>query len=475
VRTAECVIVGGGPAGLAAARTAARYGVRVLLLDENPELGGQYYRQMPGSFRPLQPAAVGRETLEGRALIDEVRTLPVEIQQESVVWGVFDQRILAVSTSDRTERIEAATLVLAPGAYDRPVPFPGWTLPGVLTAGGAQNLMKAYGVLPGRRVLVAGSGPLLLVVAHHLLRGGAQVLAIAEAAPMRRLWRYAHRMLPHLNFVQQGYRYRREIQEADVPFLPGHVIRRAVGKDSVVTAAIGPCDDDWRPRPGPERQWDVDAVVVGYGFVPSQELARLCGCEHRYDDERGSWLTVRDRDLETTVPGVFVVGDGAGVAGSAVALVEGHYAGLNVARRLGRLSGRAYSREANRARGRLIHLAGFRRVMDEIYRFRAGVYAIAHRTTTLCRCEEVTVGTAQTAIRDGAAHVNEVKAWTRAGMGRCQGRMCGPALAHLVAAAHGSPVADAGVFTPRPPVKPVPLEVLAAEVTHSESHGVRGS
>ncbi len=465
MRTAECVVVGGGPAGLAAARTAARHGVRVLLIDENTELGGQYYRQMPAGFRALSPAAGGRETLEGRALIDEVRALPVEVQAESVVWGIFDQRILAVSTRDRTERIEAATLVLAPGAYDRPVPFPGWTLPGVVTAGGAQNLMKAYRVLPGRRVLVAGSGPLLLVVAHYLLSGGAQVVAIAEAAHMRGLWRYAHRMLRHLNVVQQGYRYRREIKAAGVPFLPGYVIRRTLGKDSVVTAAIGPCDDEWRPRPGPERQWDVDAVVVGYGFLSSLELPRLCGCEHRYQAALGGWVPVRNRDLETTVPGVFVAGDGAGVAGSAVALAEGHYAGLNVARRLGRLSGRAYSREANRARARVLRLAGFRRVLDEIYRFGPGIYTLAEETTTLCRCEEITVGAALTATRDGAAHVNEVKAWTRAGMGRCQGRMCGPALAHLVAAAQGSSVADAGVFTPRPPVKPVPLEVLAAELT----------
>ncbi len=463
MKTAECVVVGGGPAGLAAARTAARHGVRVLLIDENAELGGQYYRQMPAGFRAPGPGTGGRETVEGRALIEEVRALPVEIQADAVVWGVFDERVLAVSTRDHTERIEAGTLVLAPGAYDRPVPFPGWTLPGVMTAGGAQNLMKAYRVLPGRRVLVAGSGPLLLVVAHYLLSGGAQVVAIAEAAHMRGLWRYAHRMLPHLNFVQQGYRYRREIEAAGVPFLPGHVIRRALGKETVVTAAIGPCDDDWRPRPGPERQWDVDAVVVGYGFLSSPELPRLCGCEHRYEPALGGWVPVRNRELESTVPGVFVVGDGAGVAGSAVALAEGHYAGLNVARRLGRLTGRAYSREASRARGVLLHLRGFRRLMDDIFRFGAGIYSLADETTTLCRCEEITEGTALTAIRDGAAHVNEVKAWTRAGMGRCQGRMCGPALAHLVAAAKGMSVADAGVFTARPPVKPVPLEVLAAD------------
>jgi hypothetical protein len=174
-------------------------------------------------------------------------------------------------------------------------------------------------------------------------------------------------------------------------------------------------------------------------------------------------VPVRTREMESTVPGVFIVGDGAGVAGSAVALEEGHMAGLAVASRLGRIAGREHSREASRARGRLLHLAGFRRVMDQIYRFGPGLYSLADDDTTLCRCEEIPRSEALEAVRDGAAHVNEVKAWTRIGMGRCQGRMCGPALAHLIARASGKAVADAGVFTPRPPVKPVALAALAHE------------
>jgi NADPH-dependent 2,4-dienoyl-CoA reductase/sulfur reductase-like enzyme len=465
MRSVPCVVVGGGPAGLAAARTAARHGVHVLVVDENPELGGQYYRQMPGTFRAPQPDAFGKESEEGRRLIDEVRALGVELRLGAAVWGIFDQRIVALATQEETERIAAETLILAPGAYDRPVPFPGWTLPGVITAGGAQNLMKGYRVLPGHRVLIAGSGPLLLVVAHYLLRGGAHVVAVCEASPMRHLWRYSVRMLPHLNFLQQGYHYQREIKDAGVPFLTGHVLRRALGTTEVTGAVVCRCDHQWRPLGGPERHFDVDTVVVGYGFVSSLELSRLAGCEHRYEREFGGYVPVRSREMESTVPGVFVVGDGAGVAGSAVALEEGHMAGLVVANRLGRLLDRQYSREASRARGRLLHLAGFRRVMDSLYRFGPGLYTLAEEQTTLCRCEEVPVAEALEAVRDGAGHVNEVKAWTRIGMGRCQGRMCGPALAHLIARATSKPVTEAGVFTPRPPAKPVPLAALAHEAS----------
>jgi len=461
-RTVDCVIVGGGPAGLAAARTAARAGVAVMLVDENADLGGQYYRRLPDAFGTAARSHRGREAAEGERLIEEVRGLGVELCLGAVAWGIFDERTVAVATAERTTLITARTLILAPGAYDRPVPFPGWTLPGVFTAGGAQNLMKGYGVLPGRRVLIAGSGPLLLVVAHHLLRGGAEVVAIAEASAMRDLWRYAPRMLPHLNFVQQGYRYRQEIREAGVPLLTGRVIRRALGEQEVAGALLAQCTDDWTPIAGTAQRFDVDAVIVGYGFAPSLELSRLAGCEHGWDAARGSWVPVRTRELESTVPGVFIAGDGAGVAGSAVALAEGHLAGLAAAGRLERSTGRAYARATSRARGRLLHLAGFRGVMDQLYRFGAGIYTLGEDDTTLCRCEEVTVDEALEAVREGATHVNEVKAWTRVGMGRCQGRMCGPALGHLVAAATGRPITDAGFFSPRPPAKPISLEALSA-------------
>ena len=463
LRSVECMVIGGGPAGLAAARTAASHGVRVTLVDENVELGGQYYRQMPSSWRAPGPARLGRESAEGRRLIDEVRALGVELRLDTVAWGIFDGHTVALATRNEAERVYAQTLVLAPGAYDRPVPFPGWTLPGVVTAGGAQNLMKAYRVLPGRRVLIAGSGPLLLVVAHYLIGGGAQVVALCEASPMQQLWRYGLRMLPHLNFLQQGYRYWQELRAAGVPVLSGHIIRRALGTDEVTGAVVSQCDQDWRPSPGTERSFDVDAVVVGYGFVSSLELSRLAGGEHTYAGEQDAWVPMRTRDMESTVPGVFVVGDGAGVAGSAVALEEGRLAGLTVAHRLGRITGRAFERERARARGRLLHLAGFRRVMDSLYRVGPGLYTLADGETILCRCEETTVREALAAVSDGATHVNEVKAWTRTGMGRCQGRMCGPALAHLIAEATRRPVAEAGVFTPRPPAKPVSLGALTRE------------
>ena len=226
-------------------------------------------------------------------------------------------------------------------------------------------------------------------------------------------------------------------------------------------AVVSPCDDDWTPLPNGERTFDVDAVIVGYGFVPSLELSRLAGCEHRWDDDRGGWVAVRSRHMESTVPGVFIAGDGAGVAGSAVALAEGHLAGLAVAARVGRLAGREYSREASRARGRLLHLAGFRRVMDELYRFGPGLVRARRR-----RNHHVPLRGDRT--RGGAPGGPRGRHSRERGQGVDAGRH-GPVPGTDVRsrpgrsssrAPPGGPAAEAGVFSLRPPVKPIALGAL---------------
>ena len=456
--TVACVVVGGGPAGLAAASTVARYGVRVVLIDEAAALGGLGHLRMPTGGDRVS-ASFGAEA--DRDPTGQARALGVELRLGAVAWGVFDGRTVAVTGPDGTEHLAAEALVLAAGAHDRPVPFPGWTLPGVVGAGGALDLMKRHGVLPGRRVLVAGSGPHVLSVASLLMRGGARVAAVAEASPMRALWRHAPRMLAHLDVAQRLYRQREALAAAGVPLLTGHVIRRALGDAQVSAAELAPCADDCTPLPGPARAFDVDAVVVGYGFVSSQELARVAGCAHVWDAGAHGWVPRRSRELESTVPGVFIAGDGARPRGAASALAEGHLAGLAVAARLGRLGRREYAREASRVRGRLLHLAGLERVMADVFRVGPGLGALPDGATILCRCEDVTHEAAREAVREGATHVDEVKMWTRAGMGRCQGRMCGSAIAALVTRATGCAVADAGVLSTRPPVRPVPLAGLA--------------
>jgi NADPH-dependent 2,4-dienoyl-CoA reductase/sulfur reductase-like enzyme len=469
VTQTDVAVIGGGPAGMAAAVAAAEAGARVTLIDENAQLGGQYWRQPPGEFGA--PTA-GADAAQGRALIGRVHALGVEVRAGTSVWGLFDGRTLALVRDEAIDRLEAAAIVFATGAHDRPVPFPGWTLPGVMTAGGAQNLMKGYGVLPGHRVLVAGTGPLLLVVAHYLLAGGAAVVAVAEAASMRGAWRWGPRLLPHPAFLRQGLGYLAELRRAGVPLLRGHVIRRALGEAEVTGAVVSACDDTWTPRPGAERRFDVDAVVVGYGFVPS-DLARLAGCEYRWAPDVGGWVPVVGPAQSTNVPGVFVAGEAAGIAGAVVALEEGRLAGLASARHVGRLDDARFGALAAPVERRLRRLARFRCVMDEVYRPGPGLVSLAEPDTIVCRCEEVSAARVQAAIEDGARVVNEVKTETRAGMGRCQGRLCAVSVAAMIARATGGTPAAAGTFTTRVPVKPVSFAALAG-IPHGSEPGRTG-
>jgi NAD(P)H-nitrite reductase large subunit len=235
------------------------------------------------------------------------------------------------------------------------------------------------------------------------------------------------------------------------------------GKDEVAGATICSADRDWRPVAGTERTFDVDTVCLGYGLLPSVEVPRLCGCAFRYDESADAWLVERDEYFETSVRGVYVVGDGAGIAGAAVAAEEGTIAGLAVARHLNRLSDSAFRAALASPRRRLRRLSGFRSAMDAVYHWRPGLYELADRDTIVCRCEEVRLADLQAAIDEGAETIGQVKAWTRAGMGSCQGRMCSYPVIHAIAQRKGKHPQSAGLHTALVPAKPLPVRGLIQE------------
>jgi NADPH-dependent 2,4-dienoyl-CoA reductase/sulfur reductase-like enzyme len=459
MRRVEVVVVGAGPAGLSAGIAAAEAGAEVLVIDEYPQPGGQIYAQTPQSFR-VDADAVTSEHHQAQKLLKKVRSLPVEFLLETVVWGVFDGRQLSTVTKNKTTReFWAETLILAPGAYERPVPFPGWTLPGVMTAGGLQKLVKLQWVLPGKSYLLVGTGPLQLVVASQLVQNGAHVVGIADASSWRNSWQYMPRMLMEPKIFFQGLRYFFDIYRARIPFLKSHAIIGVEGNGRVERAITSDVDENWHPLSGTERTWKVDTVCVGYGFVSSVELAALAGCHIRYEPKWNSWVPEHDRDMKTSVPGVYVAGDGAGLGGAIVAVHEGHVAGVNAAMELGYYSGNN-THPAESSYRRLQCLNKFRDALDRLWHFKPGLHDIITDDTIICRCEEITYADVKEAIAEGAEHVNQVKAMTRVGMGLCQGRFCEVNIAYLLKAATGiSPQK----YTIRPPVKPLPVEAVVAE------------
>jgi NADPH-dependent 2,4-dienoyl-CoA reductase/sulfur reductase-like enzyme len=463
LKEAELLILGSGPAGLAAAIEATRAGARVAVLDENARPGGQIYRQLNSGFSVTDPDVLGHDYERGQELLAEFGSIAnrVEYLDDALVWDISSDRELAFLRREESQSLGYRTLIIAVGAYDRPIPFSGWTLPGVFTAGGAQRLVKTQRVLPGERILLAGTGPLQLALANQIADAGGKVEAIVEAGNIDKWMSLARGAWGQWTLIADAWRYWSGIRRAGIPLWREHIIVEARGDGRVEEAVVARVDENWRPVPGTQRTLAVDAVCVGYGFVPSVELTRLAGCEHRYEARLGGWVPRRGEHMETSVANVYAAGDCAGVAGSFVAIEEGRIAGLAAARALGYLSVEDAARRMQPSRERLAGLLRLRQALDEISVPRPGLYELATDDTIVCRCEELTLGELKAALAEDVADLNEVKRMTRVGMGNCQGRMCGPALLEILAWHRGMSPADITYLSPRPPIRPVPMAAVA--------------
>jgi NADPH-dependent 2,4-dienoyl-CoA reductase/sulfur reductase-like enzyme len=443
---------------MAAALAAAEAGLRPLIVDENPRPGGQVFRQPPAALQGHRPPAHRGASLLRRLQQHGDR---IELLTGAVAWGVFPPRRLAVARGDSGQLIDAEHLVLAPGAYEYLPPFPGWTLPGVLTPGGAQAMVKTLHVLPGRSALLAGTGPFLLAVAGELHRAGMEVAGVVELAPTREAVAALPGLLAHPGLLWEGLGYLYRLKRAGIPVYRGHVLIEARGNGEVRAAVIAPCDGEGRPDRSRSRTITVDTICAGYGFVPRARLAQLAGCKLRYADALGGWVPEVGEDFQTSVPGVWAAGDGAGVAGALVAEWQGRLVGLAVARQLGALDPRAFAAARRPLARRLARLARFRAALYRLHRLRPGLVGLADRNTLVCRCEELTRAEVETGLAAGGTDLRTLKVMTRLGMGPCQGLMCWPAAARLLAACTGKSVEAIGPLSARPPVAPVSLGALA--------------
>nr|WP_189823329.1 NAD(P)/FAD-dependent oxidoreductase [Streptomyces finlayi] len=455
----DLAVVGAGPAGLAAAVAAGRLGLRVALLDSAARTGGQFYRHPAPGLGARRPEALHHawQAYADRAARLEalVAAGRVDHLAEHHVWAVTGaagewsvHAALGPDGADQRRTVRAAKLLLATGAYERQLPFPGWTLPGVVGAGGAQAMLKAGLVLPGQRVVVAGSGPLLLAVAGSLAAAGAEIPAVLEASGYVGYTRRPATLAANPGKLAEGAVHAAALLRHRIPVRTRSAVTEVHGKDRVEAVTVMRLDRDWRPVPGTERRIPCNALAVGHGLVPQLEPATGIGCATRLTPDGTHALVVDDRQ-RTTVTGVWSAGESGGVGGAELALLEGELAALDIAGRDGR--GRT-SRARRRDR-----LRGFADAMAVAHAPRPGWTAWLDDDTDVCRCEEVTAGQVREAVAElGARDARTVKLLTRAGMGWCQGRMCGAAVACLAGGAGDT-------ASRRPLACPVTLEQLAED------------
>ncbi len=441
-RMVDVLVVGAGPAGLAAALTAAQSGAKVTVLDERDAPGGQYMKPLAPSHASSAPDAQLRFSATMR---EAAEAAGVQIETGAIVWGAFAPDEIASVQDGRAVTWRPRRLILAPGAHERPVPLPGWTLPGVMTTGALQTLARAQRVSPGRQVVIAGNGPLNLQLACELLAGGAKVAAVVEAAPKPRVSRAAWQMMRlDRALTMEGISYINQLSRAGVKLLWSSQVIALKGEGRVQSVVIR--------SPEGEQHIPADVMALNMGFQPEVGLARALDVPHRFVDAGlGHLATETDAEGRTAVTGVFAIGDGASLGGSRVALARGRLAGLAAARDLGFAAA-----DPAPARQDLQRAEAFQAALWQVFAAPPFSAASISNETIICRCEEVTAGRLRQEISEGLVSLAALKKATRAGMGRCQGRFCAATVARLCPHAP-----DAFAFAaPRVPVRPVPAAPL---------------
>lgn len=446
---ARVVVVGAGPAGIAAADTLSRAAVDVTLIDEAEQPGGQYHRAPAAGVRVDMRRLLGAGHAAYVAFHRQAAAVcaRVDYRPGTLAWGVHGGAV-HLASGGSAQALDYEALVLATGATDRIMPVPGWTLPGVFSLGGAQALLKGQGCLIGRRVVICGSSPLLYVVAAQYLRAGGDVAAVIDTTPFSEKLRAMPGLLAAPIPLTTGLRALAALRMRGVRIVHGATIDAFEGEGRVTAVLCTP------PDAAPLRIV-CDAVAYGHGLRPETQLAELAGCTLRFDAVHRTHVPDTDPDGRAGHR-VYVAGDGGTIGGGEAASVSGRLAAAAV---LGDLGITADGVDPSAARRTLARLRRFQTGLAAAFRWPGERAASLDDAVILCRCENITIGEVRTALlrQDGAADVNRIKAATRCGMGRCQGRFCGAGLAEVVAAAAGQADGERDRLRVQAPIKPLPM------------------
>lgn len=456
---ADVAVIGAGPAGMAAAMELAARGIAVTVFDENSAPGGQIYRAIDAvaGERPATAGLLGPDYLHGRTLTATFPAFAVDYRPSAAVWQVEGDGSLGYTQDGRARVMRARFIVVATGALERPVPVPGWTLPGVMTAGAAQLALKTADLVPEGPVVLAGNGPLLLLVAGQLADAGTPIAAVLETtgpADYLAAVPFLPRALRAPEYLKKGLAMRARLRRARVPVLGG--------VKSFAIEEAGPAKAVTYLRHGRKATVTASLVLLHVGVVPNTQITRQAGCAHDWYAPQRYWRPRTDAWGRTSIASLFVAGDGAAIEGALAAECSGRLSAIEIAHAMGRLGQEERDIAAEPIRRVYARHSAPRAMLDALFRPPPAVIAPALDDVVVCRCEEITVAAIRQAVAVGCLGPNQLKSYARPGMGPCQGRMCGLTVAEVIAAERGVAVSDVGYFRIRPPIKPLTIGELAA-------------
>jgi NADPH-dependent 2,4-dienoyl-CoA reductase/sulfur reductase-like enzyme len=447
------IIVGAGPAGVRCAETLVAAGLRPTVVDENRRDGGQIYRRQPDNFTRPYAKLYGTEAGRAQSLHESFDALreKIDYMPETLAWNIFGRQ-LHVTDQRRSRALPYEALVICSGATDRLMPIKGWQHAGTYSLGASQIALKAQACAIGRKVVFLGTGPLLYLVASQYVKAGANVVAVLDTSPFLRRVAALPKLLARPAALRNGMALVGALKRAGVPVLTGITPVEIKG-----AADIGVQEVVFQDAAGHTRTLACDAVAMGYHLRPETQLADLARCAFRFDQETRQWLPELGEDGRTSVPGVYLAGDGVRVLGADAAEIGGRLAALAVLQDFGLPVANG---QLQRLRAEQARMDRFRQGLAQAFPWPAQQAAQLPDDAIVCRCEAITAGELRRVVGDmGAQEANRAKAFSRVGMGRCQGRYCGHAGAEVIAHAAGVPLEQVGRLRGQAPVKPLSIAV----------------
>jgi thioredoxin reductase len=458
----DVAVIGAGPAGLAAATQAARAGLAVVVLDEQESVGGQIYRAIERSTAQRREI-LGPDYQAGSAIATAFARSGARYVPNASVWQVTREKTVHYLKDGKVGSFEAKRVVLATGALERPFPIPGWTLPGVLTAGAAQILLKSAGEVPNEPPILVGCGPLLYLLGWQYVRAGVPIRALVDTTRHEDRWRAKRHMVSALRawpYLSKGLQLMRTLRDAGVPMheaaddlrVEGVIAEDGTERANALTFSVR----------GVSHRIEAKVILLHQGVVPNTQFSLSLRASHKWDDAQLCFTPSTDKWGELDVPGIFVAGDGGGIGGAQAAEMQGEVTALAIARQLSAIDEKTRDQSAAPRFRRLAEVMRIRPFLDSLYRPR-DENRVPKDEVIVCRCEEVTAGQLRQFVELGCLGPNQAKSFGRCGMGPCQGRLCGLTVTEIIADARNVTPETVGYYRIRPPIKPLTLGELAGD------------
>ena len=464
VEKPDVLVIGGGVGGMSAASVAAETGAKVILIDERSLLGGQFSKQPTPVNDNTKFSKNDPQINLGKKLIERMKNAKVEIFKNVEIWGAYpDKNVLAIKDGENL-LFEPKNLIVATGAYERPLPIKGWTLPGVMTTGAAQTLLRTYNVVAGKKIFIAGNGPFNIQVALELEKAGASIVGISESAykpNLSSIGSIVEMFLGSPKLFFKGISYLNELKKKSIKIKYNYVISSIKKIGNSLDCEIAP-NLSGKNINSEKISFNCDILCMGYGFLPSNTLLRNLGCDFKYDLFRKQLVIERSEKFETNKPGLYAVGDCAGLGGAYAACEEGIIAGINACSSLGfKISGRQ-AKEFKSSLKILKKQRKFQSGFWDLYKCDLPYVMDSKEETYICRCELVKNTHIQNALDSGCQSISEIKQKTRAGMGRCQGRYCSQFIAEIISSVTNEPIGEKSYFAPRFPLSPITIGEISS-------------